>query len=261
MALQVYSWEVNSNSGKPLIFLKEKGVEFEFHYVDVLKFEQHQPEYLQLNPDGTVPTVIHDGRVMTESTQALEYLDRVLPGPSFTPQDPLERYRMRWWATHGVSWAASLSVLGWHAFMGPMVRRMGEEALQAVLARIPSKERRIAWATAATATFTEDQLENARDGVAAGVQMMERRLRASPYFAGEDYSIADIVIFANAYSLPLMHDYAANEELSPAFMAWIRRVYRRPAIAEAFALGRSPLRARAEAMIRRCRAEAGEESP
>ena len=251
MALEVHTWEVNSNSGKPIIFLKEKGADFDFHYVDVLQFEQHQPEYLALNPEGTVPTVIHDGKVMTESTQALEYLDAVLPGPSFTPEDPLEAYRMRWWATHGASWAASLSVLGWHAFMGPMVRQMGDEKLEALLERIPKKQRRIAWATAAKSTFTEQQLQDARDGVAAGVQMMERRLRESPYFAGESYSIADIVIFANAYSLPLMHEYAASETVSPAFMDWIRRIYLRPAIAEAFKLGRTPMRERAEEMIRR----------
>jgi GST-like protein len=249
--LEVHTWEVNSNSGKPLLFLKEKGVDFEFHYVDVLRFEQHSPEYLALNPEGTVPTVIHDGKVLTESTQALEYLDRVLPGPSFTPEHPLERERMRWWAIHGASWAASLSVLGWHAFMGPMVRKLGDEELDRLIARIPTKERRIAWATAARSTFTDEQLQDARDGVARGVQMMEARLKASPWFAGESYSIADIVIFANAYSLPLMHDYAASDELSPAFMDWLGRIYRRPAIAEAFELGRTPMKERAREMIRR----------
>jgi len=254
--LEVHTWEVNSNSGKPLIFLKEKGAEFKFHYVDVLKFEQHQPEYLKLNPDGTVPTVIHDGKVMTESTQALQYLDAALPGPSFTPDDPAERYRMRWWATHGAAWAASLSVLGWHAFMGPMVRKMGDEKLEELLARIPNKQRRIAWSTAAKSTFTEEQLQNARDGVSAGVQMMEKRLNVSTYFAGETYSIADMVIFANAYALPLMHNYAASDDVAPRFMEWIRRIYNRPAIAKAFKLGRGPLRERAEEMIERCKGTA-----
>lgn len=258
--LEVYTWEVNSNSGKPLIFLTEKGVEFEFHYIDITKFEQHQPEYLKLNSQGTVPTVVHDGKIMTESTQALQYLDAALPGPSFTPDDPVARYRMRWWATHGVGWAASLSVLGWHAFLGPMVRQMDEKKLEELLERIPNKQRRIAWSTAAKSTFTEEQLQDARDGVAAGVQLMESRLRESPYFAGEDYSIADMVIFANAYSLPLMHDYAASEDISPCFMDWLKRVYLRPAIARAFELGRTPMRERAEEMIRRIKDQGKGES-
>jgi len=257
--LEVHTWEVNSNSGKPIIFLREKGVDFEYHYVDVLQFEQHQPEYLKLNPEGTVPTVIHDGKIMTESTQALEYLDAALPGPSFIPDGAEARYQMRWWAIHGSAWSAALSVLGWHSFMGPMVRKLGDDKLNELLERIPNKQRRIAWSTAARSTFSEDQLQNARDGVAAGVQMMEKRLAEVPYFAGDEYSIADIVIFANAYSLPLMHDYAANPGISPNFMDWMKRVYLRPAIGEAFKLGRSPLKDRAAEMIERFRAEGGAE--
>ena len=249
--LAVYTWEVNSNSGKPIVFLKEKGVEFDFHYVDVLQFEHHQPAYLKINPDGTVPTVIHDGKVMSESTQALEYLDAVLPGPCFTPADPAARYRMRWWASHGVAWAASLSVLGWHTFMGPMVRKLGQEQIESILQRIPNKQRRIAWAAAVKSSFTEEQLENARKGVAAGVQLMEQRLASAPYFAGDSYSIADMVIFVNAYSLPLNHDYAANEKIAPHFMAWLQRIYARPAIQEAFGYGRTSMRDRATEMLKR----------
>ena len=249
--LDVHTWEVNSNSGKPILFLKEKGAPFNYHYVDVLTFEQHMPEYLKLNPAGTVPTVIHDGKIMTESTQALEYLDAVLPGPSFVPKDPYERYVMRWWAGHGTAWAGALSVLGWHSFMGPMVRRLGPEKLKERLDKIPTKDRRIAWSTAANATFTEEQLTNARKGVAAGVQTMERRLKEVPWFAGSSYSIADIVIFANAYALPDGHDYAANDEVSPAFMAWLKKIYARKPIQEAFEMGRTEMRERARRMIKR----------
>ena len=249
--LAVYTWEVNSNCGKPTVFLKEKGVDFEFHYVDVLQFEHHQAEYLKINPDGTVPTVIHDGKVMTESTQALEYLDAVLPGPVFTPEEPAARYRMRWWAGHGVAWAASLSVLGWHTFMGPMVRKLGEDKLEEILQRIPNKQRRISWSAAVRSSFTEEQLDNARKGVAAGVQLMEQRLSSVPYFAGDSYSIADMVIFVNAYSLPLNHDYAANEKISPHFMEWLRRVYARPAVQQAFDYGRTSMRDRAAEMLKR----------
>jgi GST-like protein len=249
--LQVYTWEVNSNSGKPLLFLKEKGAEFEYHYVDVLQFEQHDPEYLELNPAGTVPTVVHDGKILTESTQALEYLDAALPGPSFVPKDPRDRYRMRWWANHGTSWAGALSVMGWKTFMGPNVRKLGEAKLKEKLARIPDPQRRIAWSAAANATFTDEQIENSRKGVIAGVQMMEKRLKDVPYFAGDMYTIADIVIFANAYGLPDGHEYAANEEDAPNFMAWLKRVYARPGIQEAFKLGRTDMAQRAARMLKR----------
>ena len=52
----VHTWEPNSNSGKPLFALAEKGVPFDHAYIDIVKFEQHMPDYLALNPAGTVPT-------------------------------------------------------------------------------------------------------------------------------------------------------------------------------------------------------------
>jgi glutathione S-transferase len=59
--LTIYHWEPNANSGKPMLAALEKGVEFESRYIDMLSFEQHAPAYLQVNPNGTIPGMIHDG--------------------------------------------------------------------------------------------------------------------------------------------------------------------------------------------------------
>ena len=68
MTVHLYHWEPNANSGKPMLALAEKGVDFESHYIDLLKFDQHQPEYLEINPDGTIPAMVHGDLVLTEST-------------------------------------------------------------------------------------------------------------------------------------------------------------------------------------------------
>ena len=136
--------------------------------------------------------------------------------------------------------------------MGPEVRKPRRGAARKRwLAHIPTKERRIAWTAAANATFTEEQIENRRRALTAGVQMMERRLKEVPWFAGNSYSIADIVIFANAYALPDGHDYAANDKSRPTFMAWLKKIYARPAIQAAFEMGRTEMRERARRMIKR----------
>jgi glutathione S-transferase len=38
--------------------------------------------YLDLNPKAVVPTLVHDGRIIVESTVINEYLDEVFPAPS-----------------------------------------------------------------------------------------------------------------------------------------------------------------------------------
>ena len=95
--IEVYSWEPNANSGKPLLCLKEKGVEFDFHYINMGVLEQHSPEYVAINPQGTIPCVIHDGFKMLESTPMMEYVDEVFDSPDLTPSDPYQQFRMRWW--------------------------------------------------------------------------------------------------------------------------------------------------------------------
>ena len=40
MTVRLYHWEPNANSGKPMLALAEKGVDFESHYIELLKFDQ-----------------------------------------------------------------------------------------------------------------------------------------------------------------------------------------------------------------------------
>jgi len=237
--VELYTWEPNSNSGKPIFALKEKGIEFTYHYISLTDFEQHSPEFLKLNPAGTVPTLIHNGKIFTESTPLCEYISAAFPGVSLVPDDPRERYRMRWWCWQTDINAAALSVLGWHTFMGPTVRQKSAAELERLLARIPTKERRIAWQTAAKATFTEEQLLNARERMGAWVGSMDARLKESPYLAGPSYSVADLVAFANFYALPITVPEYANKDHAPHYIDWLRRIYRRPATMAAFSLARS----------------------
>src|SRR5207244_2069156 len=55
--------------------LMEKGLEWKGHYLDLLKGEHFNPQYLKLNPKAVVPTLVHDGQVLVESTVICEYLD------------------------------------------------------------------------------------------------------------------------------------------------------------------------------------------
>lgn len=238
---QVWTWEPNSNSGKPLFALCQKGVEFDYHYVNMTDFEHHAPEYLARNPAGTLPTMEHEGKVFTESTPMCEYIDRTWPdqGPRMVPEDPKARYRMRAIGRKITSHAAALSVLGWHNFVGPMARSKTPEERERIISRIPTKERRIAWQTAMNATFTEEQLAAARASVGRGVAEMDELLAENAFLAGPTYTVADLESFANFYSLPMTVPEYANKETAPRYIDWLIRIYNMPGTMEAFGLARS----------------------
>ena len=83
----LYHWEPNANSGKPMLTLAEKGVEYYSVYIDMLNFDQHKPEYLAVNPQGTIPAMKHGDKVLTESTAIMEYVDEAFDGPRLMPDD------------------------------------------------------------------------------------------------------------------------------------------------------------------------------
>jgi len=79
MALELYHGLASTCSKKVRLCLYEKDLRFTSHLLDLQKFEQHRPEYLALNPKGVVPTLVHDGKAVTESSQIIVYLDEHFP--------------------------------------------------------------------------------------------------------------------------------------------------------------------------------------
>jgi GSH-dependent disulfide-bond oxidoreductase len=243
---RLYHWEPNANSGKPIIALIEKGVAFESCYTDLLEFDQHKPEYLAVNASGTIPTFVHGDVVLTESTEMGEYIDAAFEGPPLRPENPVDRWRMRWWGKFLDGYfGPSLSMIGWSIFVGPAVRDKDPEVLKRNIERIPLKERRDAWTMAIYNRFPEEQLAESRRRVVHGIGVFEKALGERPYFACDRYTLADINAFCMAYALPMMQAEHVNQDKTPNLLAWLRRVYARPAITETFKLGRTPMAARA----------------
>src|SRR6266851_1055045 len=75
-----------SSSMAPHIALHEIGVDFESRWVSFAKREQHAREYLAVNPEGKVPTLLIDGRPLTEVAGTLWYLARTYPAAGLLPQ-------------------------------------------------------------------------------------------------------------------------------------------------------------------------------
>jgi hypothetical protein len=60
-----------------------------------LRGEQFDADYMTLYPNAVVPTLIHDGRVIIESTVIMHHVDDMLGGPSLTLAEPLARFRTK----------------------------------------------------------------------------------------------------------------------------------------------------------------------
>jgi len=250
--LTLYHWEPNANSGKPILAAFEKGVEFESRYVDLLGFDQHSPEYLKINPNGTIPSMVHDGTLVAESTAMMEYIDAAFDGPPLRPADPFERWRMRWWCRFFDQFVGpSISMFGWSFFVGPAMRGRDPDELRARIERIPLKERRIAWSKAIYGTFSPEEMAESQRRIVFGVGHLEAALGERAWVAGRTYSLADIAGFNMLAGLPSMMPQIANDAGTPHILEWLRRIYERPAVHRSLELGRTEMMRRYAHLERR----------
>ena len=244
----LYHWEPNANSGKPMLALMEKGVAFDSRYLDMLSFDQHKPDYLAINPQGTIPAMRHGERILVESTAIMEYVNEAFAGPPLMPGDARDRWRIRWWMKFMDQWLApSFSMFGWKYFVGPnALKSHGEDKLAEAIARIPLPERQVAWRKAIYGLFSEQEMAESGRRIGVGIRMLEGELGKREWLASDHYSLADVNGFNLAYAMPLSQPHLSNDDLTPNIMRWLRAIYKRPATRECWKLGRTPMAARVD---------------
>ena len=234
--LELYHAEPVANSMKVLLCLKEKQIEFVSHYVDLLRFEQHQPGFLAINPNGQVPVLVHDGNIITESTVINEYLEDLFPEVRLRPEDPVERAQMRIWNKFVDEYfCPALSMIGWHTMVRKVAQRLKGPQLQEMLAHIPLKEQRDKWRESAAQAWTEEQLEDWRRRVRSSIERMEQGLRG-PWMLGEQFTLADVSLFAMLIRMPEYYADMVNDRDSPRVIEWYGRMMSRPAVKETLAI-------------------------
>ena len=228
--LKLYSFGPGANSLKPLLALYEKGLPFESRFLNPGKFEHHEDWFKQINPNGQVPALDHDGRIITESTVICEYLEDVFPdAPPLRPADPYLAAQMRiWtkWVDEYFCWC--VSTIGWHRRVGVMARAYSDEAFEAYVKRIPIYEQQVKWRRAREG-FPQDLLDEEMRKIAFSVKKLEARLRESVWLAGPDYTLADICNFAIANGMENNYAELVNDKDTPHLIDWIKRINDRPA--------------------------------
>lgn len=239
--LDLYHWEPNGASARVMISLAEKGLEYSSHHVEVLRFEQHTPQFLALNETGQVPVLVSDGLAYTEASAICEYLEEAFPVRPLMPSDPWGRWCVRVWQRYvDDGLAASICELAWESYGRAALRALEIDSttLQTAIERIPAQDRRDAW-KAAVAGLEAEQLARARSRIEAAVAKLETDLAGSSWLAGPAYSLADIAVFSYLGYVPALCPDILSERAAPRVTAWMQRVGARPAVRACLARARS----------------------
>ena len=214
---------------KVRIALKEKGQEAMDHIM-TLRGDQFDPAYLALNPNGVVPTLVHDGKPIIESSLILYYLDDSFPEPPLMPKHPYQRHRVRLYNKLIDEYVHnSCMILTFATAFRPAFLKMTPEAWQAEINKTPLKRR---------AEYKRSVIEHGLDSEFVVEALAHHRkllswmadsLKDGPYLVGETFSNADCAAIPYILRLELLKLSGLWDRYS-AVTDWWARVRTRPSV-------------------------------
>ena len=227
--LTLYHHDTSVCSQKVRLVLAEKEIPWEGSFIDLGKGQHQTPEYMKLNPNAVVPTLVHDDYVIIESSVINEYLDDLDPAQPLKPEAPYQRARMRLWikqlddSIHSAINTVSNAI----AFRRFRARQSPEERA-ARLARIPDPAKR-----AKMKELTENGIESPLMGEALTrldrmLADMEAALATDDWLAGGRYSLADAGFTPYVNRLAVLGLEGTWSD-RPNVADWYTRIKQRPA--------------------------------
>ncbi|MGO7868103.1 maleylacetoacetate isomerase [Rhizobium leguminosarum] len=91
----LYDYWRSSASYRVRIALNLLGIDYKTVPINLLDGAQKTPEYLALNPQGLVPTLVIDGKTLTQSLAIIEYLAETRPEYGLLPPNIADRQKVR----------------------------------------------------------------------------------------------------------------------------------------------------------------------
>ena len=166
--MKLFYFPVAPNPTKVRTYIAEKGIEIEQELVSLMEGAQKKPEFLAKNPLGKLPVLeFDDGSVLTESLAIIRYLEELHPEPDMVGTTPRERAHiseLERICENGVLSATARYV---HATNSPL--------------GLPPKP---------------DVAELAWDNLQANLEVLDERIGAGPFVAGDRVTIADCTLWA-----------------------------------------------------------------
>lgn len=207
-------------AAKVRIVLAEKQLAFEGRLINLTKGEQFNPDYIKLNPNAAVPTLVHDGQVLIESTVINEYLDEAFAAYPLRPTSAFARAQMHLWTRkedliHDAINTMTASIV----FRHELLLKSKEQQL-ARYSKIPDPAKRDKWHRMIEEGLNSSITKEALSRFASHFIQMERSLSQSKWLMGDQFSLADAGLVSFFYRLEMLEIAHLWEEYFPQVSRW-----------------------------------------
>ena len=237
MTLELYHSGHSTCSQKVRICLAEKSLDWVGHEMRFSSGDHLTPDYLLLNPNGVVPTLIHDGEPLIESSVIVEYLDEIFPEPSLAPREPLARARLRVWMRYMEEVPTpAVRVPSFNQVFRPLrYENMAEAEFQARVEKLPLRKafyRRRGQIDG----FAQAELDNALGQIRQTAERIDKAISETggPWILGADYTLIDVTLTPLIQRMADLGYAKLWEEDLPGMVGWFDRIKSRPSFDVAF---------------------------
>lgn len=233
--IELYHFWSSVCSMKVRFALEEKGVEWQSRYIDLFTFDQLTPEYLQINPYGVVPTLVHNGQSILESSIINEYIDEALAGPDLSPSDPVTRARMREFIKQCDEGLPAIVLPTMMKYIAPKLRRRwGEDELKRRATERPTKFYQDMHKKGVEDRLDPKELQECYAKIGLILDRMQKELSDNRSWLFGDFSLGDIAVAPYLFRLSALGDQTFwSADLRPAVNEWWKRMLAREAFQRA----------------------------
>jgi glutathione S-transferase len=220
--------------------LHEKSIAFDEIRIDLGKKEQLNPDYLALNPNGVVPTLVDDGIPIIESSVICEYLDEKYPQNPLIPGDLVQRARMRAWMHYIEEVAvAAIRVPSFNRAFLYRFKGQNQEQFERHEIRPRPVRNELFQRMGSPRGFSRKEVDKSLGELAETCRRMDEAIarKGGPWLMGEQFTLADVLVMP---SIDRMADLGLStvwDGKYPAVSRWYERLQARPAFKATYYAG------------------------
>lgn len=233
--LELYHSPISTCSQKVRLVLAEKNLPWTSRMITFADGDHLKPDYLKINPNGVVPTLVDGGDPIIDSSVINEYLEDVYPDIPLRPHEPKARARMRAWRQYiDEVPTPAIRPPSFNAYFVPIWAKLSDEQFEAYANRLPLRKH--FYKKMGRTGFSEQDIAEALDKLRQTLERMEQSLALGPWLNGDDYTLADVSITP---TIVRMEDLGLSSMWSdlPRVTDWYKRIRLRPSFDIAYMPG------------------------
>jgi len=213
---------------KVRLTIAEKALPWEGKVLWLQRGDQYRPDYLKLNPNAVVPTLVHDGKVIIESTVIMEYLEEAFPAIPLMPRDSYARSQVRLWLKRVDDLHVHCGTITTAVAFRRYFMRQTPDGREAYVARVLDPLKRVRLQRIMESGLAAPEATDAARRFDDFIGAMDSAMARSDYLVGDSFTLADAAAIPYVNRADMLGLTGLWKDRRLRVVDWYARMQQRP---------------------------------